>query len=84
MGQRRFSERLKLFVEIPRVMELEPETTAPKVTHDPGRHRCIEPNLAPHRRSFRRIDESDPQTALLGKPLEQQNFYLSTAFFRAA
>ena len=48
--QRQFSKRLKLFVEIPRMMELQPKATATEVAHNQGRHIFIEPNLAADRR----------------------------------
>ena len=69
MRQRQFSKRLKLFVEIPRMMELQPKATAAEVAHDPGRHVFIEPNLAAHRWFFRRIDDGDPQAALVREAL---------------
>src|SRR6266536_3717918 len=65
--QRQFSKRLELFVEIPRMMELQPKAAAAEVAHNPGRHIFTEPNLAADCRFLCRIDNGNPQAALVRK-----------------
>src|SRR4030095_13484333 len=82
--QRQFSNRLKLFVEIPRMMELQPKAAAAEGADNQGRHIFIDPNSAADRRFLGRIDDGDPQAALVREALQQQNFYLATAFLGTA
>src|SRR4030095_5328730 len=63
--QRQFSKRLKLFVEIPRMMELQPKAAAAAAADNQGRHIFIEPNSAADRRFLGRIDNGNPQAALV-------------------
>ena len=69
MWQRHFSKRFKLFVEITRMIELQPKATAAEVAQDPGRHVFIEPNSTAHRRFLSRMDDGHPQATLVGEAL---------------